>query len=394
MLNGPEANIVWSQIANDHLRMGDFRQQQNAEYGVGKTIVSSDGQDHSRLRKVLKHGYSRAVLDDRYPEVIAITQRAADDWQPGQSIAVMPFMAHVITQQLGSVVLNYAPGDYLDKIPFFLRMVILVTLARRWPASHLEMPSYRHAKARVMELTQKMLEAHRCGSSGQRQPDLIDDLLAAAADDTDFLSDAEMQIATLGPYIGGLDTVASTCAFMLYALMTHPEILERVNAEVDAAFAAGGPSPHTLKAMESLHHTLLETLRLYPVTPALQGTVAQPFEFAGYRVEPEQPISICIAVPHFLPQFYPDPYTFDIDRYSKARQEHRQPGAYAPYGLGSHSCLGAGQAEVLSMLTIAALLRSMRLELDPPDYTLGITMTILPAPSDKFCVRVVERRPL
>jgi cytochrome P450 len=385
VLGGPEANVFWSQAASDHVRMCDSRSEQNAEYGVDKTIVSSDGPEHSRLRKIAKHGYSRAVLEDRYAEMIGLTQRMTQHWETGQCIAVLPMMTQLFIQQLGCFVLNYAPNGYADDIRRFLHTVKLVTLAKRAPLSRLHDPAYCSAKARVFDLAERTVEAHRSRTSPQRQPDLIDDLLAAIADDGELFSERELWIAALTPYIGGLEVLASTCTFMLYALLAHPEALERVTAEVDAIFALGGPNPQTLKSMEQLYHALLETLRLYPVASLFRGTVTQPFELAGYRVEAEQSISICTVVPHFLPQIYPDPYRFDIDRYTKARQEHRQPGAFAPYGLGAHSCLGAGQAEVLIMLTIASLLQSVCLELTPAG-------AVFKRSENKLQVRVVERR--
>ena len=54
-----------------------------------------------------------------------------------------------------------------------------------------------------------------------------------------------------------------------------------------------------------------------------------------------------MTVPHFLPEFFPEPEEFDIDRYHAPRNERRLDGAYAPFGLGDHTCLGAGIAEIL-----------------------------------------------
>ena len=35
----------------------------------------------------------------------------------------------------------------------------------------------------------------------------------------------------LGPFVAGMDTVANTLAFMLYALLEHPDALERVRQD-------------------------------------------------------------------------------------------------------------------------------------------------------------------
>jgi cytochrome P450 len=46
-------------------------------------------------------------------------------------------------------------------------------------------------------------------------------------------TDDDLLAAALGPFFAGLDTVANTSSFMMYALLKHPEVLARVQAEVD-----------------------------------------------------------------------------------------------------------------------------------------------------------------
>ena len=70
----------------------------------------------------------------------------------------------------------------------------------------------------------------------------------------------------------------------------------------------------------------------------------------------------------FLPDLFPDPDVFDVDRYSTARHEHTRPGAFAPFGTGVHACLGARFAQSQMMVTLATLLRSLDLAIDPGAY--------------------------
>ena len=100
-----------------------------------------------------------------------------------------------------------------------------------------------------------------------------------------------------------------------------------------------------------------------------------------------------MTVPHFLQELYPDPLQFDLDRFRPPRNEHRKAGAYAPFGLGDHTCLGAGIAEVQLMVTMAAMFSTFSLQLDPPDYQLVIEEQPTPVPGNHFQVQVVQRRP-
>jgi cytochrome P450 len=122
----------------------------------------------------------------------------------------------------------------------------------------------------------------------------------------------------------------------------------------------------------------------------VQRTVTEPFEFAGYRVDAGQRLFIATTVVHFDEQHHPDPERFDIERYAAPRAEHRIPGAFAPYGMGAHTCLGAGLAEAQIMLTVATMLHSDQFEMDPPDYELKIRPLPTNAPADNFRLRRVR----
>jgi cytochrome P450 len=237
-----------------------------------------------------------------------------------------------------------------------------------------------------------MIDEYDPSTIDPERPTVVDDIMAAAQADPSLFIDGELMMAVLGPYFAGLDTVANTTASLVYAVLKHPEVYRRMMEEVDAAFANGVPTPAELRKMTVMHGIVMETLRLYPIGVALVRNADESFTFNGYRVDEGEPIYMASTVSHFLPEFYPDPYTFDIDRYQKPRVEHRQPGAFAPFSLGAHTCLGAGMAEVQIMLTMATLFHRLRLELDPLDYELKQKVAPTPGPESKFKVRVVGRR--
>ena len=131
---------------------------------------------------------------------------------------------------------------------------------------------------------------------------------------------------------------------------------------------------------------------MYPVAPLVVRTAANSFEFAGYRIRAAEQVMIATAVPHYLPECFPEPERFDIGRYGPDRAEHRQPYVYAPFGLGAHRCLGNGFAEVQIAATMATLLHEVDLALDRTGYNLKTTQMPLPAPDRSFRV-CVKRRP-
>ena len=99
---------------------------------------------------------------------------------------------------------------------------------------------------------------------------------------------------------------------------------------------------------------------------------------------------ICQTVPHYSEDLYPNPLKFDIDRYLPDRAEHLQPGAYAPYGLGTHMCLGHRWVELQMAVNVLLIAYHLQLELVPGNYRMGINPFPTLAPNRKLKFRVAQ----
>jgi cytochrome P450 len=388
VIAGRDANLFFAREGSKHFRSKEFWQGMDDELGAEVSLISSDGELHTRLRLLQKRGFGKAVIETQLPTVAELATKAVTQWPVGESRPVLSFIQDLVTEQLGAIIIGQGPGEYVADIRTFIRTALLVRVTRQRPGFLLYTPAYRRAKARSLALGRKIVEDHRRNLPINRPPNLVDDAIAAVAQG-DLIKDKDLTPMALGPYIAGLDTASNTIAFLLYALYKHPEVRKLVQAEAEALFADGTPTPERLNRADVLHRTVLETLRRYPIAPVVQRTVTQPFEFAGYRVDAGQRIFIGTTVAHFLPELHPDPYRFDIDRYLPPRNEHRTPGAFAPFSLGAHTCLGAGLAEIQIMLTVAALIRAGQFAIDPPDYQLKTRAAPTPAPNNNFRIRRV-----
>ena len=392
VLAGVEANRFLSREGSKHFRSFEFWSGFNAWFGAAKSTLSSDGPEHAAFRRALKRGYSREYATERMGGMIDIAQREIAAWPLTRPVPAAPALQRIVTDQVGTLVAGVSPRPYNDDLVCYVHGLLSAIIV---PKPHMRWsPRFRRASAQVDKLYNEVIERHT-GTMRARhgaEPDLIDDLLDLHESDPKFFPEADLKIAALGPFVAALDTVAGTCAFMLYALLRHPDVLERVREEADALFAGDAPPAEALRGMETMHRAAMETMRMYPVTPVLVRTAANSFEFAGHRIPPGERVMIATAVPHYLPECFPEPERFDIDRYGPERAEHRQPYVYAPFGLGPHRCLGNGFAEVQIAATMATILHEVDLTLDRSGYSLKTTQVPLPAPDDSFKVRVRGRR--
>lgn len=390
IIAGQQANLFMAREGNDHFRSKEFWQDMDRELGAKTTLISSDGEVHTRLRQLQKRGYSRSTIEAHLDKVVEIARRAAADFPAGKALSVYPWLQGVITEQLGTIIAGTAPGEYVQDVVKFVRTALLVHVTRQRPGLLAALPGYKRARQRSFELGNRILDWHRAHPPVDRPANLMDDTLAAAEEGS-VVTPQDLMPFALGPYIAGLDTAASTAAFLLYALFADPDLRQRVQAEADALFTGEGVTPARVRALDVLQRVFLETLRRYPIAPAVQRTVTRPFEFAGHRVDAGGRIFIGTTVAHFIPELHPDPYRFDIDRYLAPRNENKIQGGFAPFSLGAHTCLGAGLAEVQIMVTIASLLHFADLQMEPAGYILRTRTAPTPAPTPDFKLRVKMR---
>ncbi len=393
VLAGPEANVFITQEGADKLSSREVWEPYGQEFGVKDYQQDVDGEPHLRVRKLLKKAYSASTLMSDIPMLLDITQNVVERFQNAREISALYLFRCIVTEQLGRALANYAPGENLENMITTVRMSLNARVLKQTPAFMLKLPHYQRAKRAFLQMGRTMLAEHRAQS--RPQPDLVDEILAASQrpDFQDLFGDEnQVLFASLGPFVAGLDTVSNECTFMLYELLNHPNVLAQCVEEADALFAAGIPAFKDLQSLHVLHHAMMETLRLHSIGPAITRNAAKTFEFAGFRVEKGQSLIIATTVSHFLPNLFADPHTFDITRYDPPRKEHKQRGAYAPFGIGTHLCLGAGAAEAQIALVLATLFHLARLEQVNPTARLRIRNDPTPTFGNAFRVRIAERR--
>ena len=387
VLVGPEAN-AFVKRGGKNFRTLENWVDYNKAGGVGRNIISMDGPEHIRLRKELADVYTHRLIEGRVADVVRILQQDIAGWPEDKPLPGLYTWQRIVLDQIGVLALSMPVRDYLDDIMVYFHSKMKTYIMRQQPRLMLYRPRVRRAFKRMEELTQRILADHEPEKRRNKPPDSIDLLLELHRRDPQFLPETDLDM--LGPLTAGLDTVANTCAFMLYELLKRPDLREQVIAEADALFDQGMPTVSELRQLDILHRTAMETLRLYPLAPVMSlRTVANSFEFEGYKVSAGETLLIGFTVPHRMSEYFPNPERFDIDRYTAERAEHRQHGVYAPFGLGAHRCLGSNLAEALIALNMVSILRETELVLDPPNCELKTKQTYSLLPYFKF--RLVRR---
>jgi cytochrome P450 len=391
IMAGPEANAFLLNGGEDYLDNKPIYSNVARQLKAKNYPIATDGERHLHMRRTLKPAFNHAAFMGYIPRMIASAEAGVRSWRAGERLPALAAMHRLVGDQMGGAIVRTPLGDRLKDAVTFARFSVGAGLGA-YPDFLAHAPHYKVAKRRMNAFFRQIVAEHRKAPRDETAGDLVDLLLAATDAEGQPLADEDVIANMQMVYSNSLLYGAPMCAFLLYALLKHPDALRRVRAEVDSVFADGVPDVRALQQMPELRGAMLESMRVLPIALATPRMVARPFTFGGYEVQPGQAVLIAVSVCHFLSQFFPQPYTFDIDRYRAPRNEHHQPGALVPFGLGAHACLGRGLVELFVMTTIAAILRQVDLALDPGDYTIRRVVNPFPEPEAAFAVRVVDRR--
>ena len=112
--------------------------------------------------------------------------------------------------------------------------------------------------------------------------------------------------------------------------------------------------------MQYLERVIKESLRILPSVPLIMRNFPEEGDFCGKQLPAGTTLVINILGLHRDPRHWPDPLTFDPDRFLPERSEGRHPYCYLPFSAGSRDCIGKKYAMMQMKVLLATMLRTYR----------------------------------
>jgi cytochrome P450 len=175
--------------------------------------------------------------------------------------------------------------------------------------------------------------------------------------------------------LAGHDTTATTMAYTLWALGRHPEIQERVAAEVSAL----GDRSLVVEDVASLPYTvqvLHEALRICPPAPAIGRMAMRDVVVDGFRVAAGTNVIVGAYALHHDPSLWDEPERFDPDRFGPERSKATDRWQYIPFGAGPRSCIADHFAMLEATLGVATIVRAAEIESLEDEFPLALPFTM------------------
>jgi cytochrome P450 len=174
--------------------------------------------------------------------------------------------------------------------------------------------------------------------------------------------------------LAGHETTSTALTFALYLLSRHPDVQEKVRAEVDDI--GGVPDASQAAGLTYTTMVLKETMRLFPSAPLIGRRSVADDEIGGYVVPGGTDVLLAPWVTHRHPAFWESPERFDPLRFTPEREKARHRYAWFPFGGGPRACIGQHLTMLESTMALAALVQNFTFTAtgDEAKYTNHITL--------------------
>ncbi|WP_083898345.1 cytochrome P450 [Nocardia vinacea] len=330
---------------------------------IGNNLVTCPHGQHRRQRRLVQPTFHRHRLPSYAQAMSDQVEAVVGRWTDGQILDVPVEMSEITTRVVMKTLFSgeLGPTDMqlaLHAVPIIADGILARTVR---PAVLDRVPTpgnrrYRKAGANLRAMLDTYV-AKRRAEEGVEHGDLLSTLVTTRDTDGRGLSDAEISDQVVIFFIAGSETTANAVAWALYFLADHPDIEERLHAEVDRVLPDGGTA--SLDRLPELTFTgqiIAEVLRLYPPVWMLTRTVTADTELGGYSLSRGTTVIYSPYLIHHRSDQYQNPELFDPDRWSDDQTPIRRE-AYIPFGAGARKCIGDtfGLTEAtLALATIAA----------------------------------------
>ena len=391
-LAGPETNQWVQRNGRMNLRAKDYFSDFEKVYGASGVLPSLDGADHFRLRKSLSSAYSRNRLAGQMDELYGSARKHMKHWKVGDSYPATNMSRRLINAQISPLMIGVDTQDVIDDLLKYKERALSVHILRVLPKFMLNTPGMKR-RAKIIEiLLERVQSVHTPAQRAGAHRNLVDDYLSLHASDPQFLPESNLRFAFTAALVASA-YLGDAFSFALYAMASKPELYERIRNEADALFDDGDPDSDdfNLSTIDITHRFLMECLRMYPIVPMSMRNVMNTCVVEDYELPVGSQIVIAQTASHYMSDVFPDPFKFDIDRYLPPRNEHHSPG-YAPYGLGTHMCLGFRWMELQLAVNLLMVAHYFRLEVSPSTYKLKFDPLPSLKPSKKLKFHIAEQR--
>lgn len=336
---------------------------------LGEGLLTSEGDYWLRQRRLAQPAFHRQKLAAIAETMIAECEAYAAQWQSriGENVDMAEEMSHLTMNIAAKTLFSADVGSQMDNISrSVLRLnAFAIDLIRKPLLRKLrflfasQFRTFRESAATIDTIIYDIIRTRRAATEAGNDAgnDLLGMLIGAEDADTgETMSDKQVRDEVVTLFLAGHETSANALAWAWLLLAEHPQVAEKLRAEL---FAVLGDSPVSMGALAQLPYTrqvVQEVLRLYPPAYVVGRRTLAADVVMGYDIPAETNVLISVIEIHHHPDFWENPLAFMPERFADGEPEtHRF--AYFPFGGGPRQCIGNQFALMEMQIALATLVR-------------------------------------
>jgi cytochrome P450 len=325
----------------------------------GGSLLSSDGPAWLRHRRLIQPVFQPRYLESLGSTIDETMAATLDHWSrlsaTNGSIDIVSEMARLTIAIAAKILFASDVGEDAETVESSLAVILDDTWRRLEAPLDPSMISrkfhrrrFREAVGRIDAIVYRIIDQRRrCGLVND---DLLSRLLIAHEGQSETrLTDQELRDAVVTLLLAGHETTANALAWTFYLVSHAPE----KNFE-----------------LADLRTVFSEAIRLYPSIWIIERRVIENDRIGSYAIPRGTTVLISPYLLHRHKEFWPRPEEFIPERFEPDQLENRQActrprGAYIPFGLGPHRCIGEHMASLVATRIMANVFAKFRLRWIP-----------------------------
>ncbi|MDX8289787.1 cytochrome P450 [Metabacillus indicus] len=334
---------------------------------LGNGVLTSEGEVHKRQRKLMQPSFHKRKVAEYADTAVSMTEELLSSYRDGETRSIhedmMNLTLRIIVQTMFGERLSNETNPVASAVSDIIEKTAQSLLTPFSPPDFLPTAQNRKYKRGVKtldELADLLIEK---GAKNQDSGHLLSLLFQAADEKGEPLTRTELRDQIVTILIAGHETTANVLTWIFAVLAKHPQVEEKMMAEIKDA---GQLTFESMKALPYTQQVVQETLRLYPAAWIILREAKTDVEIAGNHFQKGSIFLISPYVMHRNPAFFRDPETFNPGRFSKDSGEEIPLYGFFPFGGGSRGCIGSQFAMMEAVLISATVLRKYKLELSSP----------------------------
>ena len=345
------------------------RMLERAKVLLGEGLLTSEGEFHKRQRRLVQPAFHRERLIGYGSAMVECAAQCRDRWNAGETLDIAREMNRLTLAIVAKTLFSADVSSEADQIGAALTEVLGLFETVLMPFSEwlekLPLPSVRRferARALLDKIIYRIIAGHR--ASGRDEGDLLS-MLLLAQDEGSGMDDRQVRDEALTLFLAGHETTANALTWTWYLLSQNPGVEEKFHAEIDRVLGRRLPAFEDLAQLKYVEMVLSESMRLYPPAWSVGRRNLREYQIGDYTIPPRSILLMSTYAVHRDPRWYPDPLTFNPDRWLPENAAARPKFSYFPFGGGARVCIGERFAWMEGVLLLATLAQRAKLRLDP-----------------------------